>query len=117
MKLILPSGTTGFWNDRNEWVCTGSQMGRRNVLPEDTQAGCKLHLTKLPLIDGCYDRAGAYWGAPSNLWIAYTAHHVYSPVQCETQLIPSLMVFVRADNREVAKQLVRKELPKARFYR
>lgn len=29
--LKLPKGTTGFFNDRNEWVCTGSQMGN-NIL-------------------------------------------------------------------------------------
>lgn len=118
MKLVLPSGTTGFFNEHNEWVCTGSQMGRRNVLPDDPGKPCKLHLQRLRLRDGaCYDSGGAYWGQPNNMWIAFTCHHVHSPVQMETQLIPSLQVYVRADNRLTAKQLVRKQLPNAKFYR
>ena len=59
-KLQLPRGTTGFWNDKNEWFCTGSQMGRRDVLPASTHP--KLRLERLRFVDGCYDRAGAYWG-------------------------------------------------------
>lgn len=118
MKLKLPKGTTGFFNERNEWICTGSQMGRRNVLPDNANTPCKLHLQRLKLMDGgCYDSGGAYWGAPQTMWIAFTAHHVYSPIQAKTELIPNLQVYVRADHRGQAKQKVRKELPQARFYR
>lgn len=117
MKLILPRGTTGFRNDAGEWVCTGSMMGRRNVLPDDPKQKVKLHLQRLPLVDGCYDKGGAYWGGPQTMWIAFTAHHVYSPVTQQVDLIPSAQVYVRANNRHEAKQKVLATLPNAKFYR
>lgn len=119
MKLILPSGLTGFWNERNEWQVTGSQMGRRNVLPEDedTEPG-KWSLRRLGLTDGgCYDSGGAYWGSPQTMWIAFTAHKVYSPVRGAFELIPVYMIFVRANDRGAAKQAVWKILPGATFHR
>lgn len=117
-KLKLPRGTVGFFNDQNEWVCTGSAMGRRNVLPDDTETKCKLHLQRLKLTGGgCYDQGGAYWGSPDTVWIAFTCHHVYSPVQVGVELIPSLQVYVRANHRGEAKQKVRSILPSAKFYR
>lgn len=64
----LPSGAAGFTNDSGQWVCTGSQMGRRNVLPEDCNLQCELRLIRLPFVDQRYDRWGAYWGSPANIW-------------------------------------------------
>jgi len=64
-KLSLPDGATGFTSDTGEWVCTGSQMGRRNVLPDDRSEPCKLRLARLRLVDGGYDQWGAYWGSPA----------------------------------------------------
>lgn len=116
-KLILPKGTTGFFNERNEWVCTGSQMGRRNRLPDDTSEPCKLHIQRLKLVDGgCYDQGGAYWGAPENLYLAFTAHMVYSPTLNRFEAIPNLQVYLRASSRHEAKQKVRATLPNAIFY-
>jgi hypothetical protein len=102
MKLHLPSGTTGFVNDAGHWVCTGSQFGRRDELPDDRLTLRKLRLTRLPFVDGDYDRWGAYWGSPANLWCAWA---------------DGVRVFVRADNRVEAKKLTTVKLPNAKFYR
>jgi len=104
-KLSLPSGATGFTNDAGQWVCTGSQMGRRNVLPENRSEPCNLRLMRLRLVDGAYDQWGAYWGSPANVYCAWgEAGEV------------SARVFVRAVSRVEAKAKVRKSLPAAKFY-
>lgn len=113
-KLTLPSGSTGFTNDAGQWVCTGSQMGRRNILPDDPKrATGRLRLQRLPFVDGCYDRWGAYWGSPANVWMVWgdLCQRPLSPGIVETQ------VFVRANSRDEAKAKVREQLPQARFYR
>jgi hypothetical protein len=117
MKLQLPKGTTGFFNDRNEWVCTGSKIGRRNVLPDDKQAKVKLHLQHLPFVDGCYDSWGAYWGAPANIYLAFTCSTMQGYPGGPWNAFPQICVYVRAGNRQEAKQKVRAKLPNARFYR
>lgn len=87
-------------------------MGRRNTLPGhlgavDWQPGDRLRLVRVPFVAGAYDQAGAYWGAPANLWIA-----------TETLPTPSgVTIFVRAGSRSWAKAEVRKLVPDARFYR
>lgn len=105
-KLKLIDGTMGFYNERNEWVATGSMMGRRNTLPENKDEPCKLQLQRVPFVDGCYDRWGAYWGTPANLWAVWgDAGEVIA------------QVFVRANNRKEAKAKVREILTNAKFYR
>ena len=101
MKLQLPSGTTGFVNDAGKWICTGSQMGRRDELPSDRQAVCKLRLTRLPFVDSDYDRWGAYWGSPANVWLGWA---------------DGVRLFVRADDRDEAKKFIQVKLPTAKFY-
>lgn len=123
MKLKMPPGTTGFWNERNEWVCTGSQMGRRNTLPQDLPGddwkdGNKLHLVRVPFEDHCYDQGGAYWGSPANLYIATEGAVTHSPVNRRMELIPcGVTVYVRANNRDEAKAKVKAHVPTATFYR
>jgi hypothetical protein len=102
MKLNLPSGTTFCTDASGKRVCTGSQMGRRNELPDDRNAVCKLRLSRLPFVDGDYDRWGAYWGCPANVWCAWT---------------DGVLVFARADGRELAKSEILSVLPGAKFYR
>lgn len=122
MKLKLPSGTLYAFTGETDTngqpvkVCTGSAMGRRDRIPSDRNTPVKLHLQLLPFVDGCYDRWGAYWGGPANVWIATNRADASGAYYAngEGQLVE---MFLRANNREVAKQLVRKELPKARFYR
>ena len=104
-KLSLPSGSTGFTRDDGTWQATGSQMGRRNILPDDRKADCRLRLTRLPFVDGDYDRWGAYWGSPANVWCAWGSVGEVSA-----------RVFVRSNSRESAKQAVREVLPGATFY-
>jgi hypothetical protein len=119
MKLKLSKGVTGFWNDETpaRYVVTGSQMGRRNLLPDNTAQKIKLHLRRLKLIDGaCYDGGGAYWGQGKPLFMAFTGHKVSDSKQ-NWELIPGdVQIFFRADSRAQAKQIVRQTLPAATFY-
>ena len=102
MNLQLPTGITGFVNDAGKWVCTGSQFGRRDELPADPQSGCKVRLSRIPFVDGDYDRWGAYWGSPANVWCGWT---------------DGVRLFVRANDREEAKKFIQEKLPTAKFYR
>lgn len=112
MKLQLPSGTTGFRNDAGQWVCTGSQMGRRDIIPDDKQADIKLSIQRLDFVDGDYDKWGAYWGSGQSIYCAFK----YTPSCVSIMLNFDCLMFVRANNRHHAKQLIRQELPQARFY-
>ena len=98
----LRPGSTGFYNSANEWQCTGSMMGRAQIFPDDREAPQKLHLRRVPFVDQCYDRGGAYWGAPANLWCAWND-------ECE--------FFVRSNSRHEAKQEVYTLHRPSRFYR
>lgn len=40
----------------------GAPMGRCDTHAADCQEPVKFHLVKVPFVDGCYDRGGAYWG-------------------------------------------------------
>lgn len=40
----------------------GAPMGRRSCKPSEL-AG-KVHLARVPMVDGAYDPGGAYWGGP-----------------------------------------------------
>lgn len=104
--LKLPSGVTGFFNDSNEWVATGSQMGRRNELPEDTNEPVKLRMERLQFVDGDYDKWGAYWGANG-------CNHVYCAWGDGEKT--QVRVFVRSITRDEAKILIREILPNATF--
>lgn len=99
-----------------ERICRGAQMGRPNRLPMDRAQPLKLRLVLLPFVDGCYDRWGAYWGSPANVWV-YTNRACVDGAYLangEGQLVE---MFVRGNNRADAKQAVRNELPNASFYR
>lgn len=67
----------------------GAPMGRSNVLPDGP---AKLHLERVPMVDGDYDPGGAYWGGyPSDpLYVAWNKDGV--------------QIFVRGKTREAAKQ-------------
>jgi hypothetical protein len=103
-KLVLPSGLTHCEGLDGKRICTGTQMGRPDRLPLVTAGAClKLRLQRLPFVDGCYDRWGAYWGAPATVWCAWSGEDV--------------RVFVRADSREIAKAKVKTLVPAAKFFR
>ena len=93
--LTLPNGSSRY----------GAQMGRRNEIPE-TYAGEKLRLTRLPFVDGDYDRWGAYWGGPATVWCAWG----------ETADGEDVRIFVRAWFRESAKLEVIRALNSAVFF-
>lgn len=50
----------------------------------------KLHLQRVKFIDGGYDRGGAYWGSPSDLWCGFTKDE-------------QTMIFVRGNDRAEAR--------------
>jgi hypothetical protein len=81
----------------------GAPMGRYST-HGDKDAPVKFHLCYVPFVDGCYDRGGAYWGGPADLW------HVY----CTEG---NVEFFLRARNRTDAKGQVREDYPNARFFR
>lgn len=84
----------------------GAQMGRPEHLGDGTTKA-KLHLEKVPMDrSGCYDPGGAYWGAGTQLYVAY------GDDENET-----VEMFTRASSREVAKALIRSRRKNIRFYR
>lgn len=103
----LPSGITGFYNDRNEWQCTGSQMGRRSWRGHDANTSVKVWLRRMKMSAcGCYDEQGAYWGQGAPLyWANFDIGETNEDM------------FFRAYSRDDAKAKVREQLPNARFYR
>ena len=91
-------------NSAGEKICLGAQMGRRNTLPANPAALLKLRLVRLRLVNGDYDAGGAYWGftAGTAIYWAYGE---------------SADIFVRAADRQDAKERVLQKIPAARFYR
>lgn len=88
----------------------GADMGRSNTITEP-DASVKFHLYRMPMSsDGCYDSGGAYWGAGS-LQHGFM-YHAYGDGSKERQ-----EMFVRARNREEAKEEIRAEFRKAKFWR
>lgn len=106
----LPTASTGFYSGSGLWVCTGSQMGRPNILPENTSAPGKLRMIRLGWHDGDYDAGGAYWGNSGGTCI-YWAKGDLAGEEFTTQL------FVRAKSRAEAKRIVLETLPHVTFYR
>ena len=86
--------------------------GRIEMVPYYYYLPFKLHLQKVDLIDGVYDKGGTYWGSPSDLYVAYC--HAWSE---EFDREFEVRHFVRAGSREDAKKLVLLEYPNAKFYR
>lgn len=84
----------------------GAPMGRPSVIPEGLAPFPKLRLELIRMYDGCYDKGGAYWGAPTS------GDHMYVAWSAEL----GVEVFTRATSRELAKRQVRERVPGARFY-
>ena len=91
-------------NATSSW---GAAMGRPDTI-EDADEALKMHLYKMPMVDGDYDKYGAYWGAGDSK-TGYM-YHAY----CDE---PKNELFLRAKNREHAKAEVREVLANASFYR
>lgn len=75
----------------------GAPMGRRSKFITG-----KVHLQKVPLYDGCYDKGGAYWGSPNDLWCAWNNEGA---------------TYTRANSRNEAKARFNAELSGLIFYR
>ncbi len=84
----------------------GAAMGDSGDRGDPVRA-YKFYLQHIDLQDGCYDRAGTYWGLPCNLW----------GFMCFDDEDGMVRGFVRASNRAMAKAAVLDEYPNARFYR
>lgn len=84
----------------------GAPMGRRPFLPEYPDAAIKMYLRPMRIDKQGYDTGGAYWGVGTSstgrMWIAWGW---------------GATIYVRALNRDHAKQLVREQVPKAQFFR
>lgn len=94
------NGATYFTNEHGERICTGSQMGRRSIIPDDYN-GERLHLRRVPLYDGAYDRGGAYWGIGFHALYCAWGYTATEAVE----------VYMRADNRADAKARIASLLP------
>jgi hypothetical protein len=105
-------GSRGAPMGRASGVWTKNEYGRLELVLHYNDLPFKLYLRQVPLYDGGYDKGGAYWGSPSNLWAAWAL--VYLP-QVEREL--EVAFFVRASSRDEAERLVRLEFPNAKFYR
>jgi hypothetical protein len=88
-RLILPNGSSR----------RGAQLGRGDVIPDDTPRRVRLRLQKLRWVDGDYDQGGAYWGGGTG-----------KDVWCAWQTTTALRVFVWAESRDKAIQNVRGRL-------
>ena len=84
-------------------------MGRPDTILEP-DAAVRFHLRKMRIVDGGYDTGGAYWGYGSPtfgcMWHAFGDGPLYRNE-----------LFVRARNREEAKQYVLAVFPRATFWR
>lgn len=83
----------------------GSNIGRSNIFNEPNCIG-PFYLQRVPLDRGAYDPGGAYWGHAEHLYVAFAEGAE------ERQ-----EVFVRAWNREEAKDEVKRFFRKAEFWR
>ena len=90
----------------------GAPMGRSNRCEMGADAVGLVYLQQVPFIDGCYDRGGAYWGAPANLWRAYAELEWMDGADIDV-----FEQFIRADSRKQAKKLLAEDFPNIRFYR
>ena len=50
----------------------GAPMGRPDIGTKPTDPKIKIYKRKVPMIDGIYDKGGAYWGIGKILMVEYT---------------------------------------------
>lgn len=94
----------------------GAPMGRRDWHTAKRHRKVKFHLVRVPLVgDGVYDAGGAYWGSPSDLWRAISTED-FEVGSYEPQL-GRIEFFLRAPSRRRARAAVRRQYPKAKFFR
>lgn len=89
----------------------GAPMGRPSSHSGCPDTDARFYLQQLPMVDGDYDRGGAYWGCGnSSIGWMYRAY---------SEDFPDVIVemFFRAKSREDAKAEVRDRYPNAKFFR
>jgi hypothetical protein len=106
MKLQLEDGMDYGYDDKGNKICRGARMGRMSILPDNKEASVKLRMEKLKWSCGDYDQGGAYWGRSG-----------YDSIYCAWLPNSNIKIFVRASNREQAKNLVIEDLPNATFFK
>lgn len=84
---------------RNAVTIRGAAMGRHSDLSFDTE--CRCICRRVPLDSGGYDKGGAYWGLPGNLFM----------VEARDGEDEGKLTYVRASGKEAAMA----KFPKARF--
>lgn len=105
-------------------VCTGSKQGLPDYLPVDREAPIKLRMAQVRMVDHDYAPNGAYFGAVPGL----TLYHVESVEEVlidqasywtgsDPGHVRTVRMFLKAINRQTAKEEVRRALPNASFYR
>ena len=109
-SLKLPNGMSYGYGPDGLRVCLGAKMGRCDEFPANRNTSCKLRLVKLRWVDGDYDEGVTYWGntGKDSLYWAHRPHDFG---------LSEINVFVRAIGRRSAKDLIKAQLPNARFYR
>lgn len=80
----------------------GAPMGRHTG-PNYLETSDPLRLQRVPINSGGYDRGGAYWGHGAPLWFV--------------QDVDGNSQFLRASNRDAAKDSILADWPDAKFYR
>jgi hypothetical protein len=99
----------------------GAQMGRRDVHAIDRTVPIKFHIAYMPFSDGCYDRGGAYWGSPANLWRAVSTEEVACASNWDGSAFPhrvELYFRIGGPYRpERLKAQIREAYPNAKFFR
>jgi hypothetical protein len=92
----------------------GAPMGRTGTHCADVDIPFKFYLQHIRLDSGGYDSGGAYWGQEGPLYQYYTDY----PDGFEGETSSSAPEdFIRAADREQAKEIIRKDYPLARFFR
>jgi hypothetical protein len=90
----------------------GADMGRREYRLTDPNTRVRLHVARVRLDSGGYDSGGAYWGMGAPLYRVWSDDAVETPTGPE-----SVDYFLRAWDREEAKEHARVKYPQATFYR
>lgn len=84
----------------------GAPMGRRSSGSVNEDYSGKLYLQRIPLVyDGCYDKGGAYWGGPNDLY-------GYASEDNDT-----VYGYLRANSRQEAKEKILKDFPNVKFFK
>jgi hypothetical protein len=91
----------------------GAPMGRGQWHSEAPEEPIRFHLSRVRLNDGGYDRGGAYWGIGAPLYQASSDN----AKRDDGTIDYGVEFYLRAYDRDEAKDKVRAKYPNATFYR